>query len=93
MDCSPPGSFLHGVLQARILEWVAVSYSRGSSRPRDQTQIAGIAGRLYHLSHQVHLMLGRKLNDMAVPAVKELEEFHFCPGKLCAQLAIPKIYY
>ena len=37
MDCGPPGSSVHGILQARILEWVAISFSRGSSRPRDQT--------------------------------------------------------
>ena len=35
MDCSPPGSSLHGILQARILEWVAMPSSRGSSQPRD----------------------------------------------------------
>ena len=35
MDCSPPGSSVHGILQARILEWVAISFSRGSSSPRD----------------------------------------------------------
>ena len=34
MDCSPPGSSVHGILQARILEWVAISFSRGSSQPR-----------------------------------------------------------
>ena len=37
MDCSPPGSSVHGILQARVLEWVAISFSRGSSRPRDWT--------------------------------------------------------
>ena len=37
MDCSPPGSSVHRILQARILEWVAVSFSSGSSQPRDQT--------------------------------------------------------
>ena len=37
MDCSLPGSSVHGILQARILEWVAMLFSRGSSRPRDQT--------------------------------------------------------
>ena len=37
MDCSPPGSSVHGILQARILEWVAMSSSRESSRPRDQS--------------------------------------------------------
>ena len=35
VDCSPPGSSVHGILQARILEWVASSFSRGSSRPRN----------------------------------------------------------
>jgi len=40
MDCSPPGSSVHGILQARILEWVAISFSRGSSQPRDQTHIS-----------------------------------------------------
>ena len=47
MDCSPPGSTVHGILQARILEWVAISFSRGSSRPRDQTQVSHIAGSLF----------------------------------------------
>ena len=37
MDCSPPGSSVHGILQARILEWVAISSSRGSSPPSDRT--------------------------------------------------------
>ena len=45
MDCSLLGSSLHGILQARILEWVAISFSRGSSQPRDQTQVSSIAGR------------------------------------------------
>ena len=35
MDCSPPGSSIHGIFQARILEWVAILFSRGSSQPRD----------------------------------------------------------
>ena len=53
MDCSPPGSSVHGVLQARILEWVAISFSRGSSWPRDWTWVSRIAGRFFnHLSHQ-----------------------------------------
>ena len=57
MDCSPPGSSIHGILQARILEWVAISFSRGSSQPRDQTPGSNPSlphGRpmLYPLSHQ-----------------------------------------
>ena len=43
MDCNPPGSSVHGILQARILEWVAISSSRGSSWPRDQTQLSYIS--------------------------------------------------
>ena len=46
-DCSPPGSSVHGILQARILEWIAISFSRGSSQPSDQTQISCIAGRFF----------------------------------------------
>ena len=49
MDCSPPSSSGHGILQARILEWVAISFSKGSSRPRDWTQVSRIAGRCFNL--------------------------------------------
>ena len=52
MDCSPPGSSIHGIFQARILEWMAISSSRGSSQPRNQTHISCVSciGRqiLYH---------------------------------------------
>ena len=47
MDCNPPGSSVHGILQARILEWVAISFSKGSSWPGDWTQVSHIAGRLF----------------------------------------------
>ena len=49
VDCSPPGSSVHGILQARILEWVAISFSRGSSQPKDRTQVSRIAGRRFNL--------------------------------------------
>ena len=45
MDCSPPGSSVHGIYQAGILEWVIISFSRGSSWPRDRTQVSHIADR------------------------------------------------
>ena len=48
MDCSPPGSSVHGILQAGILEWVAIAFSRGSSRPRDWTQVSCIAARFFY---------------------------------------------
>ena len=47
VDCSPPGSSIHGIFQARILEWVAISFSRGSSRPRDWTQVYCTGGRRF----------------------------------------------
>ena len=50
VDCSPPGSSVHGILQARILEWVAISFSRGSSQPRDQARVSCFAGRRFILS-------------------------------------------
>ena len=47
MDCSPPGFSVRGVLQAGILEWVAISFFQGSSRPRDQTRVSHTAGRFF----------------------------------------------
>ena len=59
MDCRPPGSSLHGIFQARILEWVAISFSKGSSQPRDQTYISCIGRQillpLSHLGSPVHV--------------------------------------
>ena len=45
MDCSPSGSSVHGIFQARVLEWTAISFSRGSSRPRNRSRVSRIAGR------------------------------------------------
>ena len=47
MDSNLPGSSIHGIPQARIVEWAAISFSRGSSPPRDPTQISCIAGRFF----------------------------------------------
>ena len=49
VDCSPPGFPIHGILQARILEWVIIPFSWGSSQPRDWTQISYNAGRLFDI--------------------------------------------
>ena len=43
MDCSPPGSPVHGILQAKILEWVSMPFSKGSSRPSDRTHISSVS--------------------------------------------------
>ena len=47
MNCNQPGSSVHGIFQTRILEWFAISSSRGSSQLRDQTQVLGTAGRFF----------------------------------------------
>ena len=49
VDCNLLGFSVHGILQARILEWIAISFSRGSSRPRDQTRVSSIGGRRFNL--------------------------------------------
>ena len=49
MDCSLPGSSVHGIFQARVLEWVVISFSRGSSQPRDRTLVSRIAGKYFNL--------------------------------------------
>ena len=47
MDCSPPGSSVQGISQARILEWGAISFSKWSSQPRDDTHISCITGGFF----------------------------------------------
>ena len=60
MDCSPPGSSVHGILQARILEWAVISFSRGSSWPWDSTQVSCIPDECFtiHLG-STHCLLPR----------------------------------
>ena len=57
VDCSLPGSSVYGILQARILEWVTISFSRGSSQSRDRTQVSHIGGRCFNrwATRQAHL--------------------------------------
>ena len=82
LDCTLPGSSVHGILQARILEWVAMPSSRGSSPPRDQTHVSYISciGRqvLYHKRHlgspkikdrRTYLFLAPNSKDSCIPSV------------------------
>ena len=68
MDCT--GSFIHGIFQARILEWVAISFSRGSSRPRDRTPVSLTAGRLFTIYILVNRCLSRVLQEVLRSALK-----------------------
>ena len=59
MDCSLSGSSVHGIFQARLLEWIVISLSRGSSQPRNWTQVSHTAGRLFTVwaTRQAHLII------------------------------------
>ena len=67
MDCSLPGSSGHGILQARVLEWVAVPSSRGSSQPRDPPQVSGTAGGFFTLwATREALEMGSRVQTLAL---------------------------
>ena len=68
MDCSLPGSSLHGIFQARVLEWVAISFSRGSSWPRDRTQVSRIPGRCFNLwaTREAQIWLQSRSNSKSI---------------------------
>ena len=67
MDCSPPGSSFHGILQAKILEWVANPFSRGSSWLRNQTQVSSIACRVFII------WATREVPDLADPLLGDYQ--------------------
>ena len=71
MDCSPPGSSVHGILQARILEWAAIPFSSRSSQPRDRTRISCFAGRFFTIGAT------RKAEDEMVGWHHQLNEHEF----------------
>ena len=71
MDYSLLGSSVLGILQARILEWVAFPFSRGSSRPRGRTQVSHIAGGFFTVSHQ-----GSPWTRIAVIEMKQRGRIH-----------------
>ena len=73
MDHSPPGSSVHGIIQARILEWVAMPFSRGSSLPKDRTCVSYVScisrQILYHLGAQdvlIYVRAGESGQDVEV---------------------------
>ena len=78
MDHSPPGSSVHGISQARILEGVAVSFSRGSSRPRDRTRVSCIAGRFF-TAEPLEKPLRQVRGDKIANSVPELGKLKSMP--------------
>ena len=63
MDCSLPGSSVHGILQARRVEWVTIPFSRGSCQPREQTQVSCIADYLSSEQKRRNTFLRNKLKE------------------------------
>ena len=84
MDSSWPGSSVHGIFQARILEWVAISFSRGSSPPRDQTCVSCIASRFF-TSWAIEEALNSILKgrDITLPTKVRLVKAMVFPGVMC----------
>ena len=68
MNCSLPGSSVHGILQTRILEWVVMPFSRGSSQPRDRTQVSRIVGGFFTI------WATREAYELYGPVLKKYEE-------------------
>ena len=71
MDCSLPGSSVHGILQARILEWITVPFPRGSSKLRDQTQVSHIVGGFFT---RIHLLAMRETQVQSLGQEDPLEK-------------------
>ena len=72
MDCSLPGFSVHGTFQTRILEWVAISFSRGSSQPRDQTRVSRIVGSCFTVA-SINSAFNLLIIFLALPSVLEKE--------------------
>ena len=77
VDCIPPGSSVRGLLQARILEWVATPFSRGSSQLRHQTRVSHTAGRLFTVWVTREALLTRKLEITIQKSLEADLQFSF----------------
>ena len=79
MDCSLSGSSFHGIFQVRVLEWIAISFFRGYSQPRNRTRVSLIAGRLFTVGaiREVHMMLQKsQMNFLANPILYIYPQTH-----------------
>ena len=72
MDCSPLASSVHVIFQARILKWVAIPFSRGSSRPKDRTQVSCIAGKFFTVCEVCNIV--QKAVNKTIPKIKKKRE-------------------
>ena len=92
MDCSLPGSSVHGIFQAIVLEWIAISFSRGSSRPRDRTRVSHIVDRCFTIwaTKEVKVPCNFPPNSHKLHADRSLRAYPQEPaGLLSVQDSIP----
>ena len=94
MEHSPPGSSVHEISQARILEWIAISSSRGSSRPKDRTHVSCISRWiLYHsATWEAHLVL-YQLSNPSPPILLYFFPQHLLPSNVSYYFLIYYAYY
>ena len=95
VDCSLSGSSLHGILQARILEWVAIFFSRGSSQPRDRTWVSHIVGRCFNLwaTREAHLHMVMYICQCYAPNSSHSLFPPLCPQVLNSTYLVPQNIY
>ena len=91
MNWGPP-VFAHGILQARILEWVAISFSRGSSQPRDRTQVSCIAGRFSCIAERPSERCQLKSLSFLPLSSSSHEIFSCLPSVLTLLLSVPGVH-
>ena len=93
MDCSPPGYSVHGIFQARILEWGAIPFSRGSSRPRNRTLVSCSASRFFTIRATTDVHWLRICLPMQGTLVWSLVEISQAVGQLspCSAITDPKL--
>ena len=80
-DCNLPGSSIHGIFQASILEWLVIPFSKGSSRPRDWNWVSCIAGRFFTICATREASKGTNLNRINEGQLKNLASSFKCPQK------------
>ena len=75
-DCSLPGFSVHGILQARILEWIAIPFSRGTSQPRNRTLVSCMAGRFFTIWAKVNLHFQSWFVPISLGPILGINFFH-----------------
>ena len=94
MDCSPPGSSVHGIFQARLLEWDAISYSRGSSWPRDQADSLPLSllWSPVSLGTALNLEISLRIDNCVFQSMNMINVFIFYLGSILFLLSLYMVF-